>query len=152
MCKAVHSRQNDPETVEQRNAYAQLVLRSKLHMLTCKEAVVSYIIMCKHHTLRKSCRSGCVLHVHHIMAAHLRLCLHEVVVIDIASQKQDFCSIIHTAIFLLSDVDHILHAREPLALEITSLAGPEFRKHGIDHIHIIVTTSVSIHDTESVHV
>ena len=86
------------------------------------------------------------------MAIYLRLCLSEFVTLYIAAEEEDFRSIVHSAILLLTNVDDVLHARELLALEVTALACPELRKHCVDHVHIVIASAVSVHDTESVHI
>ena len=42
--------------------------------------------------------------------------------------------------------------RETFAFQVSALASLQFGKRGIDHIHEIVTATVSVYDTEGVHV
>ena len=78
------------------------------------------------------------------MAVHLALCFRQVVIVHIASEKKNLRSIVHSTIFLLADVDDILHSREILTLEISSLAGSELGKHRIYHVHEIIAATVTV--------
>ena len=121
-------------------------------MFACKETVVGDIVMGKHDSLGESGRARCILHVDHIVTVHLALCLCQVIILHIASQKENLRSIVHSAVFFLSDVDDILHPWEILTLEISPLTSPELRKHGIYHVHEIIAATVTVDNAKRVHI
>ena len=150
--EAVHRGEHHTEAVEERHAHAELVFACELHVFTGEETVVGNIIMSKHHALRETGSTRGVLHVHHVVASHFFLGFDEFFVLDVASEEKDFCGVVHPAILFLSDVDDVLHLWETFAFQIAALASLQFGEHGIDHVHEIVTATVSVYDTEGVHV
>ena len=54
-------------------------------------------------------------------------------------------------VLLLPHVDDIFHIRETFAFQVSALAGLQFRKHGIGHLHK-VTVLFAIDDAEGMHV
>ena len=152
MCQTVHGSEYHTEAMEERYTDTKFVFRSKLHVFTSKETIVGDVVMSQHNPFRETCCTRCILHVHHIVASYFLLGFNQFFVFDVATQEKDFGRIVHAAILFLTDVDYILHLRETFALQIAALASLEFRKHGIDHIHEIVATTVAIHDTQGMHV
>ena len=86
MCQTVHGGKYYAETMEKRDTNTQLVIRSEFHVFSGEEAIVAYIIMCKHDSLWESCRAGSVLHIHRVVAVHLFLGFSEFVILYITSQ------------------------------------------------------------------
>ena len=72
-------------------------------------------------------------------------------VFDIVSQEQDFGGVVHPPVLLLSYVDYILHVGEAFALQMSALAGFQFRQHGIGHLHE-VAVFFAVDDAERVHI
>ena len=138
--------------MEQGHTHTELVVLCELHVLTRQESIIGNVVMGQHHPLGEPCRTRRVLHVHHIVAIHLRLGLRQNLVLHIVSQQQYFGRIVHAAILLLPYVHHILHAGETLALQVSALAGLQLGKHRIYHVHIVIASPVAIHDAQGVHV
>ena len=107
--------------------------------------------MRQHHSLGEARRTRCILHIAYIMAVHLTLHLVEFLVLDVLSQQQQLCGIIHTTVFLHANEHHILHIRETLTVQMATLATLQFRQHRIGHIDI-VAIPCTISDTEGMHV
>ena len=85
------------------------------------------------------------------MTVHFTFKFSQAVIFHIIPQQQDFRSIIHSPMFLLTDVYHILHIRKAFTLQMTAFAGFQFRKHRIRHLHKI-TVLFTIDDTKCMHI
>ena len=152
MSQTVHGSKYYTEAMEERYADTKFVFRSKLHVLTSEETIVGNVVMGQHNSLRETGCTRCILHVYHIVAIYFLLGFNQFFIFDIATQEKDFSRIVHTAILFLTDVDYILHLWETFALQIATLASLQFRKHGINHVHEIVATSVAVYNTQGMHV
>ena len=86
MSQTVHGGQHYTEAVEQWNTTAEFIIAREFHVFSGEEAIVAYIIMCKHDSLWESCRAGSVLHIHRVVAVHLFLGFSEFVILYITSQ------------------------------------------------------------------
>ena len=152
MSQTVHGSKHYTEAMEERYTDAEFVFRSKLHVFTGEETIVGNVVMGQHNPLWETCCTGCILHVYHIVAIDFLLGFNQFFIFDIATQEKDFCCIVHTAILFLTDVDYVLHLWETFAFQIATLASLQFRKHGIDHVHEIIATSVAVYNTQGMHV
>ena len=92
-------------------------------MLARQETVVADVVMGEHDSFGETGRARSVLHVHRVVAVHLRFRFQQLVIVYVASQKQNFGGVVHTPVFLGTDVNHVLHAGEAFALQISALAG-----------------------------
>ena len=120
-------------------------------MLTGKETVVGNVVVGKHDAFRESRSAGGVLHVHYIVASDLTFELIQATVFYIVAQEKYFGRVVHAPVLLLPHVDDIFHIRETFAFQVSALAGLQFRKHGIGHLHK-VTVLFAIDDAEGMHV
>ena len=151
VCQAVHGGKYHAKAVEQWYADAELVIGGKLHVLTGKETVVGNVVVGKHDAFRESRSAGGVLHVHYIVASDLTFELIQATVFYIVAQEKYFGRVVHAPVLLLPHVDDIFHIRETFAFQVSALAGLQFRKHGIGHLHK-VTVLFAIDDAEGMHV
>ena len=92
-------------------------------MLARQETVVADVVMGEHDSFGETGRARSVLHVHRVVAVHLRFCFQQLVIVYVASQKQNLGGVVHTPVFFGADVNHVLHAGETFALQISALAG-----------------------------
>src|SRR5690606_35911834 len=111
VCEAAHGGQHHTETVEQWHTDTAFIIRRKLHVHTGKVTVVDDVVVGEHHPFGKTCRPGGVLHVDHVVAAGKRTQSPELVVRHALPQQQHLGGVVHAAVLLLSDVDHILQSR-----------------------------------------
>ena len=51
-------------------------------MLTSQKTVVGDIVMSKHYSFRKAGRTGCILHIDHIVAVNHFLCLNQSIIVN----------------------------------------------------------------------
>ncbi len=151
VCQAVHGGKYHTEAMEQWYTDAKFVIGGKLHVFTGKKAIVGNVVVGKHDTFRKSCSAGRVLHVHYIVAGHLTLELIQAFVFYIVAQEEYFGGIVHAPVLFLAHIDDVFHIRETFAFQVSALAGFQFRKHGISHLHK-VTVLFAIDDAEGMHV
>ena len=107
--------------------------------------------MSQHDSLGEACGAAGVLHVDNVVAVDVAFHLEERVVVDVTSQEQQLGGVEHASVFLHTDVNHILHAGEPLTLQVASLALPQFGQHFVGHVNIIALPS-AVGDAECVHV
>lgn len=98
----------------------------------------------------KSRSAGRVLHVHYIVASDLTFEFIQAAVFYIVAQEKYFGRVVHAPV-LLPHVDDVFHIRETFAFQVSALAGLQFRKHGIGHLHK-VTVFFTIDDAEGMHV
>ena len=71
--EAVHGGQYHTEAMEQRYADTKFIIGSKLHVLSCQETVVGYVVMGQHYAFGETGGSTGVLHVYDIVAGYLCL-------------------------------------------------------------------------------
>ena len=119
--------------------------------LTGKETVVGNVVVGKHDAFRESRSAGGVLHVHYIVASDLTFEFIQAAVFYIVAQEKYFGRVVHAPVLLLPHVDDVFHIRETFAFQVSALAGLQFRKHGIGHLHK-VTVLFAIDDAEGMHV
>ena len=79
--------------------------------------------MGEHDSFGETGRARSVLHVHRVVAVHFRFRFQQLVIVYVTSQKQNLGSVVHAPVFLGTDVNHVLHAGEAFALQISALAG-----------------------------
>ena len=151
VCKAVHGCQNHAKAVEQGYAYAELVILSEFHVLTCQETVICYVVMGKHDSLGESCRTRCILHVYDVMACNSLAQTLELIILSILTQKQYLSGVIHTTELLLTYINHVLELGETLALQMAALTLAQLRQHGVGHIHV-VALPCAVGKAEGVHI
>ena len=151
MSQAVHCSQHHAEAVEQRHTYTQLIILGESHVLAGKVSVVRYSVVSKHHTLGETCCTAGVLHVAHVVATHLFLHLVQSLVLHVLSQQQQLGCVIHTAILLHTNVNHVLQVWESLTVQVSALASLQLRQHCVGHIYV-VTVPCTIGDTQHLHV
>ena len=149
--QTVHCGEHYTEAVEERHADAKFVICREFHVFARQETIVGDVVVCQHYSLGESGSSRSVLHVHGIVTAYFLLGFFQFFVINVLSQQQDFCRVIHAAVFFLSDIDYVAHVREALALQVSALEGLEFGQHGVRHVN---ETAVffSVHDTQGMHI
>ena len=92
-------------------------------MLARQETVIADVVMGEHDSFGETGRARSVLHVHCVVAVYLRFRFQQLVIVYVASQKQNLGGVVHTPVFLGADVNHVLHAGEAFALQISALAG-----------------------------
>ena len=137
--------------MEQRHTDTELVILREAHILAREVAVVRNAVVRQHNALGESRGATGVLHVADIVARHLALHLIQRLVLNVLSQQQQLSGIIHTTIFLHTDVDNALQIREALAVQMTALAGLQFGQHRICHVDII-TVPCSVCNTQNLHI
>ena len=91
------------------------------------------------------------MHVHYIVASDLTFEFIQAAVFYIVAQEKYFGRVVHAPVLLLPHVDDVFHIRETFAFQVSALAGLQFRKHGIGHLHK-VTVLFAIDDAEGMHV
>ena len=149
--QTVHSSQHHTKAVEQRHAYAELIVLSKAHVLACKESVVGNVIVSKHHSLGESrCTAG-VLHVHRVVTANVSLHLQQHLVFNVLSQQQQLGRVEHSAILLHTYINHVLKVWESLRVQMSALACLQLWQHGVGHVYV-VTVPCTVGDAQRVHV
>ena len=149
--QAVHRGQHHTKAVEQGHAYTQFIILCKAHILAGKVTIVRNAVVRQHHTLGETCGTAGVLHVAHIVAAHLLLHRVQCLVIDILTQQQQLGGVIHTAILLHTYIYYVLKVRESLAVQMSALASLQLWQHGVGHIHI-VTIPCTIGNAQHFHI
>ena len=149
--QTVHRSQHHTEAVEQGHTDTKLVFRSKAHILTCEKAIISNTIVSEHDALGEARSTRGVLHVAHIVAVDVLLHLFKRLVLDILSEEQQLSRVVHAAIFLHADVNHVLQIGEAFAVQMATLAGLQLGQHGVGHIDI-VTVPRSVGDAKNLHV
>ena len=137
--------------MEQGHTDAELVILGEAHVFTCEVTIVGDTIVGQHDALGEARGTRGVLHVAHVVAADILLHLVERLVLDVLTQEQQFGGVVHTAVFLHTDVDHILQVGELLAVQVAALAGLQLGQHGVGHVDV-VTIPCAIGDTEHLHV
>ncbi len=137
--EATHGRQHHPKAVKQRYADAALVFRRELHVNAREVSVVGDVVMGEHHPFRETGGSGGILHVHHIVTIGKRSQHPEIVIRHILSQQQDLCRVVHTPVFLLAYVDHILQFRKKVRFQLPPLCRFQFRHQFVDDVGIIAS-------------
>ena len=85
------------------------------------------------------------------MAIYLIFEFIQAAVFYIVAQEKYFGRVVHAPVLLLPHVDDVFHIRETFAFQVSALAGLQFRKHGIGHLHK-VTVLFAINDTKCMHI
>ena len=132
-----HDTQYDTETMEQRNRQTYPVVLGKFHTLTYAITVIGNIVVSEHHAFGKPCRTRGILHVYHIVAVEAAAAGFKFFIILGLSQQEQFGSVVHTPVLLLSDVNDVFHERKTFTVHISSLRSPQFGQHGIGHVYIV---------------
>ena len=149
--QAVHRGQHHAEAVEQGDADAELVFLRELHVLARQEAVVGDVVVGQHDALGEARGAAGVLHVHHVVARHLRLQLFQPRGVHVVAQQEQLVGGVHAAVFLLAHVDHVAHLGEAFAPQVPALAGAQFGQHRVGHLDEVAVL-LAVDDAEGVHV
>ena len=149
--QTVHRGEHHAEAMEQGHADAELVVLGKAHVLAREVTVVGDTVVGQHNALGEARGTRGVLHVAHVVTADVLLHLVEHTVFYVLTKKQQFGGIVHAAVFLHTDIDHILQVGELLAVQVAALAGLQLRQHGVGHVDV-VTIPCAVGDTEHLHV